>query len=77
MDTRTYPVERKVKAATAAGGGAALVVTPFLVWLVDLIAFNGDGPPDVPLPVVGALGLAATGLCAFVAGYRAKHTSRS
>ena len=71
------PVEAKVKAATAGAAGGAALLTPFLVWLADLIWWGGDGPPDVPLPVVGVIGLAATGVCSFVAGYRAKHTPRS
>lgn len=82
--TGPAPVEAKVKAATAGavGGaaGAAAVLTPALVWAADQLWWNGDGPPNVPLPVVGVLGLAATGVCAgvaaFKAGYRAKHTAR-
>lgn len=70
------PVETKVKAATAAGAGAAAVITPFAVWLVDELFWNGPAAPDVPLPVVGVIGLAVTGLSALVAGYWARHTAR-
>ncbi|MFI6760597.1 hypothetical protein ACIBF5_15825 [Micromonospora sp. NPDC050417] len=76
----SYPTpprtETKVKAAATAGAGAAAVITPFAVWLIDLLAFNGDAPPDVPLPVVGVIGLIVTGLAAWGAGYWAKHTAR-
>lgn len=70
------PVERKVKAATAAGAGSAAVVTPFVVWVVDQMWFNGDAAPEVPLSVVGVIGLVVTGLCTLAAGYWAKHSPR-
>ncbi|GAB3142507.1 hypothetical protein GCM10027290_17170 [Micromonospora sonneratiae] len=70
------PVESKVKAATAAGAGSAAVVTPFVVWVVDQLFFNGDATPEVPLPVVGMIGLVVTGACTFVGGWYAKHTPR-
>jgi hypothetical protein len=70
------PVETKVKAATVAGAGSAAIVTPFVIWVVDAVAFNGDAAPDVPLPVVGVIGLVVTGVCTFVAGYWAKHSPR-
>jgi hypothetical protein len=70
------PVETKVKAATAAGGGSAAVLTPFVVWLVGRLFFAGPGDPEVPLPVVGLIGLVVTGVCTFVAGWYAKHTPR-
>lgn len=72
----TAPVETKVKAATAAGAGSAAVITPFVIWVVDALAFNGDAAPDVPLPVVGVIGLVVTGVSAFVAGYWARHSPR-
>lgn len=70
------PVETKVKAATAAGAGSAALITPFVVWLVDELFFNGAAPPDVPLPVVGLIGLVVTGVSTFVAGWFARHTPR-
>jgi hypothetical protein len=77
MDTKTAaPVEAKVKAATAGAAGGAAVLTPALVWVADQIWWNGDAAPDVPLPVVALLGVAATGVCTFVAGYKARHTPR-
>ncbi|MEV5765234.1 hypothetical protein AB0L34_11780 [Micromonospora sp. NPDC052213] len=38
--------------------------------------FNGAAAPDVPLPLVGLVGLVVTAGCAFAAGFWAKHTSR-
>jgi hypothetical protein len=70
------PVETKVKAATAAGAGSAAVLTPFVIWVVDQMAFNGDAAPDVPLPVVGVIGLVVTGVCTFAAGWYARHSPR-
>jgi hypothetical protein len=70
------PVETKVKAATAAAGGAAATVTPFVVWLVDALFFNGPAAPDVPLPVVGVIGLVVSGAAAFAAGWWARHSPR-
>lgn len=65
-------VEPKVKAATGAGAGGALVLVPFFVWVVAQIAYNGD-TSRVPLEVTGVIGFVVTGVCAFVAGYYAKH----
>lgn len=70
------PIESKVKAATVGAGGSAAVVTPAVLWLVDELWFNGAAGPDVPLPLVGLVGLVVTGVCAFIAGYWARHTSR-
>lgn len=70
------PTETKVKAATAAGAGSAAILTPFMIWVVDQLAFHGDAAPDVPLPVVGAIGLVVTGASAFAAGWWAKHSPR-
>jgi hypothetical protein len=72
----TAPVETKVKASTVAAGGAAATVTPFVVWLVAALFFNGPAAPDVPLPVVGVIGLAVSGLAAFAAGWWARHSPR-
>ena len=69
-------VEPKVKASATAGAGAALVLTPFFVWLADLVFWNGDAQPDVPVPVVGAIGFVVTGVSALVAGYSARHVNR-
>jgi hypothetical protein len=68
------PVETKVKAATAAGAGTAGVLTPFVIWLVDEMSFNGGAAPEVPLPVIGLIGLMVTGVGTFVAGWYARHT---
>ncbi|MEV4197000.1 hypothetical protein [Micromonospora globbae] len=70
------PIESKVKAATAGAGGSAAVITPAVLWVIDELWFNGAAAPDVPLPLVGIVGLVVTGVCAFVAGYWAKHTAR-
>ena len=69
-------VETKVKAATVAGAGSAAVVTPFVVWVMDQLFFDGAAAPDVPLPVVGFVGLVVSGGCTFAAGWYAKHTPR-
>jgi hypothetical protein len=74
--SQNYPTESKVKAATVGAAGSAAVITPFVIWVVDVLAFNGDAAPDVPLPVVGVIGLVVTGVSAFVAGYWAKHSPR-
>jgi predicted lysophospholipase L1 biosynthesis ABC-type transport system permease subunit len=70
------PVENKVKVATAAGAGSAGIITPFVVWLLDQLFFDGGAQPDVPLPLVGMIGLVITGLCTFAGGWYAKHTVR-
>jgi hypothetical protein len=71
-DPGRHPVEPKVKAATAAGGTAAGVLVPFVLWLLSVYVFGGD----VPLPVQGAVGLAVTAVCTFAAGYYARHVER-
>ncbi|MEU4781869.1 hypothetical protein [Micromonospora sp. NPDC023633] len=70
------PIETKVKAATVGGAGSAAVITPAALWLIDELWFNGTAAPDVPLPLVGLVGLVVTGVCAFVGGYLARHTAR-
>lgn len=70
------PVENKVKAATAGGAGSAALITPAVIWAVDELWFNGAAAPEVPLQLVGLIGLVVSGLCVFVAGYWAKHTNR-
>jgi hypothetical protein len=68
-------VEPKVKAATGAGAGAALVVTPFLLWLIARLWFAGD-TAGIPLEVTGMVGFVVTGLCSLAAGYYARHVNR-
>ncbi|MEV4760158.1 hypothetical protein AB0J86_34360 [Micromonospora sp. NPDC049559] len=70
------PVETKVKVASAAGAGSAGILTPFVVWGLDQLFYHGDGQPDVPLPLVGLVGLIVTGGCTFVGGWYARHTPR-
>lgn len=67
--------EDKVKAATL-GAGAAGTVTTFCLWALDCAFWNGDGPPDVPIPVVGLVGLIVPAAGAFIGGYVARHTPR-
>lgn len=67
-DTTATDVEPKVKAATIA---ATLV--SFVLWALSSYVFRGE----VPLPVQGVVGLAATGGATFVAGYLARHVNRS
>ncbi|MFG3418754.1 hypothetical protein [Micromonospora sp. NPDC048063] len=70
------PIETKVKAAAAGAAGSAAIIAPAVIWAVDEIWFNGAADPAVPLPLVGLIGLAVTGVCAFVSGWMAKHTQR-
>ncbi|MGW3811606.1 hypothetical protein [Micromonospora sp. NPDC005113] len=70
------PIESKVKAATVGAGGSAAVITSAVLWAIDGLWFNSGAAPDVPLPLVGVVGLVVTGVCAFVAGYWAKLTAR-
>lgn len=69
------PVEPKVRAATG-GAAAGAVITAFALWLLDQVWWNGDAAPDVPMPVVGLVGLVVSGACAFVSGYYARHVNR-
>jgi hypothetical protein len=70
-DPGRHPVEPKVKAATA-GGSVAAVLVPFVLWLLSVYVFGGE----VPLPVQGAVGLVVTAACTFAAGYLARHVDR-
>ncbi|ASW55952.1 hypothetical protein CIK06_19875 [Plantactinospora sp. KBS50] len=63
-----------MKAATAAGAGSAGVLTPFVIWLVGQLFFAGG---EVPLPLVGVIGLVVTGLCTFIGGWLARHSPRA
>jgi hypothetical protein len=70
-----YPVEAKVKAATASAGGSAAVLTAVLYPLLGAIWPGMDQPTKVAITaVITALATAAT---TFYAGYRARHTSRA
>lgn len=69
-------VEPKVTAATAAGAGSSAIVTPFVLWLIDQLFFNGPADPAVPLPVVGVVGLVVAGACTFLGGWLARHVNR-
>jgi hypothetical protein len=61
------PVETKVKAGTAAGAAAGL-----LLWALGRYVFRGAVPDVVASWVYAAVPAALT----FAAGYYAKHTSR-
>jgi hypothetical protein len=69
------PVGTQVKAATVAGAGSAGVITPFAIWVLDQIFFNGAAQPDVPLPLIGVTGLIISGACTFAGGWYARHTA--
>lgn len=62
-----WPVEAKVKHATA---GAILAA--FVVWALQRYVFRGD----VPEPVVAVVALAVPAVLTFAAGYLAPHTPR-
>lgn len=62
-----WPVEAKVKSATAYA-----VVTAFVVWALGRYVFRGL----VPGEVVDLVAFAVPGLAAFVGGYLAPHTPR-
>lgn len=69
-------IEPKTKSATAAASASSAVVVPFVVYVVDL-AFYGGGDIDVPVPVLGMIGLVVTGACTFAASYYARHVQRA
>jgi len=69
-------IEPKTSRATAAAGGSAAVIVPFVTYLVDAV-FYGGGDVDVPLPVVGFIGLIVTGASTFAASYYARHVQRA
>lgn len=64
----TGPVEVKVSAATVAAA-----VSGFAVWVAQTYWFHGA----VPLPVVAAVQVVVPAVCAFAAGWFAKHTPRA
>ena len=61
------PVEAKVSAATIAAVLAALAV-----WVLQVYVFRGE----VPAPVSAAVQVVVPAVCAFVAGWLARHTPR-
>ena len=75
MADTQYPMEPKVKAASATGGLAA-AVTAFVLWVADTQwhtpTVHGDLPAVVEVLAVGLVGAAA----AAIAGYWAKHQYR-
>lgn len=68
MAVNKAPIHPKVRAA-AAGAGAAGVVSTFACWALDAMFWNGDLPPEVPLPVVGMVGLVVGYAISLTAGY--------
>jgi len=68
-------IEPKVKAGTIAAGASGIVTT-FVVWLLDLIFWNGEADPSVPLPVTALVGLAVSAGMVFVAAFYARHVNR-
>lgn len=68
----TYPVEPKVRAATAAASTAAGILVPLVLWLLGTYVFHGD----VPFELQSSIGLALTGACTFAAGWAARHVDR-
>lgn len=72
----TYSTEPKVKAATAAGAGAAALITPAIIDVLDRLFLDGDGPRTVPSVYVALIGGAVVAGCAWLAGYRAPHVDR-
>lgn len=70
--SKTGPVESKVKASTA-GSTVGIVVSGFLLWLLDTYVWETESIPD---PVIGLVGLVPVALT-FLGGYLAKHTPRN
>lgn len=64
----TGPVEVKVSAATVAAAVSSLIV-----WALQQYAFRGE----VPLPVSAAVQVVVPAVCAFAAGFAARHTPRT
>lgn len=71
-----YATEPKVKASTAAGAGAAAIITPAIVQLIDDLFLDGPGPDAVPAVYVGVIGGAVVAVCAWAAGWLAPHVDR-
>lgn len=77
-------IESKVVAA-AAGGGAGLVASNFIIWLLGVTIFGASNAAEkaadalaaVPEPVSAIVGLVITVAGTFMAGYAAPHTDRS
>lgn len=63
----TGPVEIKVSAAAI-----ATALSAFAVWVAQTYWFHAD----VPLPVVAAVQVVVPAVCAFGAGFIARHTPR-
>jgi hypothetical protein len=61
------PIESKVSAATIATAASGLAV-----WALQTYAFHGE----LPLPVAAAVTTVVPALCAFIAGWAARHTPR-
>ena len=72
--TPSAPVERKVKAATAAAGGTAGAVSAIVLALLTYLwpHMNAGYKFEIAAAAPGIL----AGAGAFIAGYRARHTPR-
>lgn len=65
---------KTVAGVVGAGGGYA--VSEFINYLIDVIAYNGDAAPEVPVAVSGFVSFVVTTAGAFVASYYTRHVQR-
>lgn len=69
--------ESKVKAATSVGGSVSGLATVLLYTVGKVTGLNADMPDAVQVALLGVITAGLTGLAAFYAGWRAKHTHRA
>lgn len=72
-ESGNYPVAPKVKMATV-GATAGVIISNFLVYLIDLWFYIG--PEEVPEPVSAMVMLVVTAGLTFIGGWYARHQYR-
>ena len=72
-----YTTEPKVKASAAGATGAAALITPALLYLIDDLLLDGEGPATVPYVYAALIGGAIVAVCSWAAGYWAPHVERN
>lgn len=71
-----FGTEPKVKAAAGAATGAAALITPVLVRIIDDLLLDGNGPATLPIEYVGLIGGVTVAVCSWAAGWLAPHVDR-
>jgi len=71
-----YGTEPKVKAAAGSGAGVAALITPALLYTIDDLLLDGDGPVTVPYVYAALIGGAVVAVCSWAAGWLAPHVER-